>query len=197
MCLCVLGVLGVADVFVVDRRMMGVVKIPVKIGMSQGLHISHTKSLITMVHLLPANMSLSLAYRHTCSAPHPGYATTRSTSGMHRSPATYHTPRVPHTTSCAASSGNWYWFDEGTDETPPTTTTTRTNHCTCHYSTDPDTPPPRHVDVAIVGGGPGGLATANALLRVDPSLHVEVRSQDDHQVHNPSTFFPINTPTGV
>lgn len=39
---------------------------------------------------------------------------------------------------------------------------------------DPDTLPPRHVDVAIVGGGPGGLATANALLRVDPSLHIEV-----------------------
>lgn len=42
------------------------------------------------------------------------------------------------------------------------------------WAYEPPPLPPHKVDVAIVGGGPAGLATANALLRVLPDLHVEV-----------------------
>ncbi len=31
------------------------------------------------------------------------------------------------------------------------------------------------LDVAVVGGGPAGLATAAALLRADPGLKIKVR----------------------
>jgi len=43
----------------------------------------------------------------------------------------------------------------------------------------PSTPPPTRVDVAIVGGGPCGLAAAVGLARAAPDLRVAVLERAD------------------
>lgn len=49
----------------------------------------------------------------------------------------------------------------------------------------------QHVDVAVVGGGPGGLSAAAALLRVAPHLRVRVYERSRLQARGAHLFLPV------